>query len=150
MRSTLARGRETDDARRLEVQRLLTVTVEWASRRSDVRGVALVGSWARGTAEMGSDVDLVVLTFHVDRYAADEEWTRDLGAEAILRTAAWGAVTERRVRAASGLEIELNLAPPHWAAIYPIDPGTRSVVAGGMRVLHDPDGLLRALARMLP
>ena len=37
----------------------------------DICGLALVGSWARGTARADSDVDLVVLTSHPDRYLAD-------------------------------------------------------------------------------
>jgi hypothetical protein len=33
-----------------------------------------------------------------------------------------------------------------WAATDPIDPGARRVVTDGMRILHDPDGRLAALA----
>lgn len=137
------------DARRTEVEGLLEVVLKWASVRYDVRGLALVGSWARGTAQMESDVDLVLLTLRVERYTEGDDWIRDLGGETMERTAAWGALAERRLRMPSGLEVELGVAPPYWAAVYPVDPGTRSVVEEGMRVLHDPDGLLRALARIL-
>jgi Nucleotidyltransferase domain len=69
------------------VERLLERAVAWARRQPDIRGLALVGSWARGNARADSDVDLVVLT-----------------------------------------------------------TGTHGVVREGLRILHDPDGRLAALA----
>jgi hypothetical protein len=42
--------------------------------------------------------------------------------------------------------IELNVGPARWAATDPVDPGTRQVVAGGIRLLHDPEHLLGDLA----
>jgi hypothetical protein len=146
---TRSRRVSATDARRIEVEGLLEVVLKWASARHDVRGLALVGSWAHGTAHMESDVDLVLLTCRVERYAENDDWIGDLGCEAAVRTTAWGAVIERRLRMPSGLELELDVALPCWAAVYPVDSGTRSVVEDGMRVLHDPDGLLRALARIV-
>lgn len=40
----------------------------------------------------------------------------------------------------------LSLTTPEWAGI-PADPGTRNVVATGMRVLFDRDGALRRLTQ---
>jgi hypothetical protein len=146
---TPARRVSATDSRRTEVEQLLESLLEWASARQDVRGLALVGSWACGTAHMDSDVDLVLMTLRVERYTESDAWVRDLGCETILRTTAWGTLTERRLCMPSGLEVELGVVPPYWAAVYPVDSGTRSVVEDGMRVLHDPDGLLRALARIV-
>jgi hypothetical protein len=146
---TRASRESATDARRIEVERLLDVVVKWASARHDVRGLALVGSWARGTAYMESDVDLVLLTCRVERYTERDDWIGDLGGETIVRTTSWGPLTERRLGMPSGFEVELGVVPLYWAAVYPVDSGTRSVVEDGMRVLHDPDGLLRALARIV-
>jgi len=137
------------DARRIEVESLLEIVLRWASARRDVRGLALVGSWARGTAHMESDVDLVLLTLRVERFMETDDWMGELGGETIVRTGSWGPIVERCVRMPSGLQVELDVALPYWASVHPVDSGTRSVVADGMRVLHDPDGLLRALARMV-
>jgi uncharacterized protein len=128
------------------VERLLERAVAWARERPDVRGLALVGSWARGSARSDSDVDLVVLTSHRDCYLATDEWTTALGADRVLRTQAWGPLTERRLLLEGGLEVEVGIADPAWAATDPVDPGTRRVVTDGLRVLHDPDGRLAALA----
>lgn len=118
----------------------------WARRRPDIRGLALVGSWARGGARTDSDVDLVVLTTGRDRYLGDDDWPAELGATRVLGTRAWGPLTERRLQLEGGLEVEVGLTEPAWAATDPVDPGTRRVVTDGMRILHDPDGRLAALA----
>jgi hypothetical protein len=54
-------------------------------------------------------------------------------------------VSERRLRAPSGLEHDVGFAPPSWAAADPVDPGTARVVAGGLVPLHDPGGLFLEL-----
>ena len=56
-----------------------------------------------------------------------------------------GTVTERRFALPSGLEVELGVAPPSWAATDPVDEGTRRVVADGVSVIYDPEGLLSGL-----
>jgi hypothetical protein len=57
-----------------------------------------------------------------------------------------GAVIERRLALASGLEVELGIGSPSWAATEPVDPGTRKVVIDWMRALYDPEDLLATLA----
>jgi predicted nucleotidyltransferase len=133
--------------RRREVERLLTRAREWAARRSDIRALCLVGSWARDDARMDSDVDLVLLTADLGAYTADEAWVRELGGERIIRTRPRGAVTERRFALAGGLEVDVGVGTTAWASLTPMDAGTRHVVGEGMRVLHDPEGILAELVR---
>ncbi len=129
--------------RTAEVERILRLVAEWAARRRDVRGVALVGSWTRGAAAMDSDVDLVILSDAAAELVQRDGWCSFLGGGRLVRSQAWGPVVERRVALASGLEVELDVAPVTWAQV-PLDEGTRRVLADGARALHDPDGLLRA------
>jgi enamine deaminase RidA (YjgF/YER057c/UK114 family) len=128
------------------VEEVLERAVGWARQQPDIRGLALVGSWARGSGRADSDVDLVVLTSHPDRYLADDGWTAGLGAARVLRTQGWGALTERRLLLDGGLVLEVGIADPAWAATDPVDAGTRRVVSDGLRILHDPEGRLAALA----
>lgn len=128
------------------IEQLLDRAHAWAREQPDIRGLALVGSWARGSARTDSDVDLVVLTTASDRYLSDDEWSAALGATRVLPTQAWGPLTERRLLLEDGLEVEVGLTDPAWAATDPVDPGTLRVVTDGMRILHDPDGRLAALA----
>jgi uncharacterized protein len=88
-----------------------------------------------------------VLTSGPDRYLDDDDWAADLGATRVLATRAWGPLTERRLLLEDGLEVEVGVTGPGWAATDPVDPGTRRVVSDGLRILHDPDGRLAALAR---
>jgi predicted nucleotidyltransferase len=131
---------------RAEVEPLLEQLAAWAARRPDVHGLAVVGSYAGGGEGSGSDVDLVLVTEDVESYILDDGWARELGLGPVLATRRWGAVTERRLRLPSGLELDVAIAPPAWASTKRVDGGTRRVVAGGMRILHDPRGKLAALA----
>lgn len=133
--------------RTLEVERLVRAIADWAAERDDIVGVALVGSWARGTPRGDSDVDLVVLTADKARYAIADDWMKSLfGTTAeIVRTAEWGVLTERRLRLDSGLVVEFGFAPPTWAATDPVDRGTARVVRGGCRPLVDARSVLEGL-----
>ncbi len=129
------------------MERLLARAASWSSARSDVVALALVGSWARGEARPDSDVDLVLLSERPADYTGASGWTGGLAPGAVLlRDGDWGAIRERRLLLPSGLELEVGVGRPSWAATEPVDPGTRRVVRDGLRPLHDPRGLLRALA----
>ena len=130
-----------------DVDDVLAAIGAWAPRRDDIRAVALVGSWARGAATETSDVDVVVLTDQLATYVDRDDWVADAlgGRAAMVRTAEWGVLTERRARTSSGLEVEFGFAPCAWAAVDPVDPGTAGVVREGCVPLFDPDGLLDRL-----
>ena len=101
---------------------------------------------------MASDIDIVVLTLDPASYAATDGWVEGaLGEVApVVRTMEWGPLlTERRVRLASGLEVDIGFAPPSWAAADAVDPGTAGVVADGFRALFDPDDLLSRLVNVI-
>ncbi|MDZ5445361.1 nucleotidyltransferase domain-containing protein [Micromonospora sp. 4G57] len=116
----------------------------WAAEREDVRGVVVVGSWARGAARMDSDVDIVVLADNA-RYAEAGVWAGLLGGE-VVRLQEWGPLREVRVRRPSGLEVEMGVVPVSWADTDPVDSGTRRVISDGHSIVHDPAGALAALS----
>jgi hypothetical protein len=132
-----------------EVDSVLQQLTHWARGRSDVRALALVGSWAHGAPHEGSDVDVVLLTDSPEHYIDDDDWLPDVGGVRLIRTLDWGPVTERRFVLPSGLEVELDVGTSSWASVDPVDSGTRTVVTDGLRVLHDPEGLLGRLVRSL-
>ncbi|WP_373462807.1 nucleotidyltransferase domain-containing protein [Arthrobacter pascens] len=127
--------------RRRAVQRLISEVATWAKHEDRVRAVALVGSYARGAERMASDVDLVVLS-DTPETLEDAAWFGQIHPGArLIRSEVWGPVRERRFRLASGLIVELGIAPSSWADL-PLDEGTRRVLSDGHRVLYDA-GLLR-------
>ncbi len=128
-----------------EVRTLLAKLGRWAQGRPDIVAVGLAGSWARGDARMDSDIDVVLLTEEPAPYLEDDAWMREVGGVELVWTRRWGTVTERRFALPSGLEVELGVAPPSWAANDPVDEGTWRVVADGVSVLYDPNGVLAGL-----
>ena len=129
--------------RRRQVAALLPAVTAWAADRVDIVGLILVGSYARDRPRIGSDVDLILITTHPDRYLEHDEWLSELAPGGrLIRARHWGAVIERRVRLRTGLHLELNIADPTWADVR-LDPGTRHVLGGGGRPLHDPNNILK-------
>ncbi|MEH0845233.1 nucleotidyltransferase domain-containing protein [Micromonospora sp. CPCC 205711] len=132
------------EERTREVRSVVDLVAGWAAAREDVRGVLVVGSWARGAARMDSDVDILVLTDNPHHTKVDV-WTGLLSG-GVVRLGDWGPLREVRVRRPSGLEVELGVVPVSWADTDPVDPGTRRVVTDGHRIVHDPAGVLASLS----
>lgn len=138
-------GSEITPDREAEIAGITEAVTAWAYTRPDIQGVVVVGSWARGTANMSSDIDIVLLTNDPATYIVSTGWWGFLGRAELIATRQWGPLTERRVALPSGLEIEFGIVPPSWASIDPPDPGTMRVVRDGLQIIYDPDGLLQAL-----
>ena len=134
-----------------KVGSILEKVTRWATGRNDISAVALVGSWARGTARADSDIDLVLLTPDPLRFRQNDRWLgeidwRSIGATvATWRYADYGIVWSRHLRLADGTEIEFGFGPLAWASVDAIDPGTFQVIGDGCRILYDPQGLLQNL-----
>lgn len=85
--------------------------------------------WAHGAPRDDSDVDVVLLTDSPESCTHRDDWLPEVGGV--------------------GLEIDVGIGTPAWASVDPLDDGTRRVASDGMRILHDPDRLLRRPARRL-
>lgn len=127
-------------------RRIIDAAERWAPTVVGLRAVGLAGSWARGTAKAGSDVDLIVVVDDVEAWVSSSEWIGDFGQSVSVVDEDWGMVRSRRVQYASGAEVEFGLTTIEWAAV-PLDAGTARVIADGFRILHDPDDLLCAVVR---
>ncbi|MDH3628756.1 MAG: nucleotidyltransferase domain-containing protein [Acidobacteriota bacterium] len=114
----------------------------WAESRSDVLGLAIVGSHARGSARLDSDVDLVVLCEKPAALANRKDWVARFGEVRQAVPEEYGVVRAVRVVYEDGLEVEFCLSSLEWANI-PLDAGTKRVISDGMRILYDPGDLLR-------
>ncbi len=122
----------------------------WAATRSDIEGVLLVGSWARGEAGPRSDVDLVIMVEEPGRLLAGQGWLDDMGAVSSVLEEDWGRVQSLRVVHTSGLEVEYGLTDRSWLT-EPLDPGTAAVLSGGFKIVFQrTDGLSSALEALFP
>jgi predicted nucleotidyltransferase len=122
----------------------LRALAEWA-RESAMLAVAVVGSYARGTARADSDVDLVLLVANPERFFASADWIKRFGEICSFRDEDWGRLRSRRVYYVSGLEVEFGFSDAAWAITEPVDPGTKTVVDGGLLCVYDPQSVLRLL-----
>jgi len=116
----------------------LETVKQWSSTRPDVCAVLLVGSYARGDAHDGSDLDIVVVTTLRDSYLSDWTLLPDLGRIERTRAEDWGAAKTLRIWV-EGTEYEWNFVEPSWLSV-PLDPGTQSVLKGGYVILHKSPG----------
>jgi len=125
----------------------LDVFIAWASDRSDVQAIALVGSYARGEARDDSDIDLVLLTDEPQKYLDDIQWTERFGSVEKHQTEDYGKLISIRVWYQNGTEVEYGITTPDWAAV-PLDAGTREVILGSMIVLFERGILLSRHAKL--
>ncbi len=130
----------------MDPEDLLGRVAAWSSDRSEVVAVALVGSWARGTARPDSDIDLVLLVESPITLLSDSVWLEELAIRVERETTEdWGLVQSRRVWTEDELEVEFGVTSVEWARTDPVDPGTAEVVRDGLRIVYDPKGLLAGL-----
>jgi hypothetical protein len=140
----------TDD----EADRLQRGFADWADGEASCRALAVVGSWARGTARADSDLDLMMLTDQLGHWTGDGDWLRALLVRlgftvTALELEAHGVARSWRAWLGAAVELEVTLADIRWAQVAPVDPGTREVAGDGLRPMVDKDGLLRALQEAL-
>ena len=113
----------------------------WASEQSDILAVALVGSYARGSAREDSDVDLVVISEVPQKYLTHTVWAESFGVIAKEQIEDYGMLISLRIWYEDGLEIEYGFTTPAWAAT-PLDAGTKEVIKGGIKILFERTALL--------
>jgi len=130
---------------------IVSAVTAWALAREDIRGMALVGSWARGNRHQGSDLDLLLLSDRADEYRRRRKWLNQIDFEGVgyrvlsAENASYGVVWSRHITLVPAAKVEMTFARCSWARTDPIDVGTRSVVRDAFRVIFDKDRVFAAL-----
>jgi predicted nucleotidyltransferase len=123
------------------VREFLATFSVWAAEQPAIHAVALVGSYARGTANELSDVDLVIVTDDPATYVWDSAWSHTFGAVTRLQREEYGKVTSLRTWYDDGLEVEYGFTDVTWVEA-PLDEGTQHVISSGLQVLFERDRIL--------
>jgi len=121
-----------------QVKALLRHMAEWAENQPGLMALALVGSYARGTAGPESDVDLILLLRDPKAYLKHPDWVSEFGEPVHVVEEDWGKVTSLRVLYAHGLEVEYGVSGPAWGS-DPKDEGDARVIKDGCVVLYERD-----------
>ncbi len=127
-----------------DIQNFLTQIVHWAKNQKDISGIALVGSYARGTANLDSDIDLVILAKNHKNYLTDLTWLNQFGNCHLIKKERYGKVTSLHVQYVDSSEVEFAITTSAWSKIPP-DRGTTKVVLDGIQILYDPYHLFQKL-----
>ncbi|NJK48640.1 nucleotidyltransferase domain-containing protein [Candidatus Gracilibacteria bacterium] len=138
-----------------KVNTIIAEVIRWASYCNNISAIALVGSWARGTARTDSDIDLMFLTPDPSYFKSDRAWIDEIDWKSFgCDVVAWedkdyGLVWSCHIYLTDETEIEFSFGHFSWASVNPIDAGTLSVVSNGCRILYDPEGLLSQLLKYI-
>jgi len=115
--------------------------IDWVTTQSHIEAVALVGSYANGTASEESDIDLILLVPDPDKLIDDIKWVYQFGVVSDNQIEHYGKVTSIRVWYSNGPEVEFGITYPTWAS-SPLDKGTKQVIDNGMKVLFERKPIL--------
>ena len=134
-----------------KVELILTEVVRWARNYADIYAISLVGSWARGTARIDSDIDLIVLSSNPSSFRKNKTWLDQIDWQRVVspvkdwKDADYGLAWSRHVYLEDKTKIEFGFGCLEWASLNPIDAGTFRVVSNGCRILYEPEKLMTSL-----
>jgi predicted nucleotidyltransferase len=97
----------TSPERAAEIEDVIERVTRWAVDRKDVLGLLLVGSCARYSARPDSDIDLVLLTEEIARYA-DNAWADELNLGTVLSGDVAAAIRELKAKPGGELQVHGN------------------------------------------
>jgi uncharacterized protein len=132
-----------------DVNAITTAVANWAIEQHDIRAMAMLGSWVRGTPRPTSDLDLLLLSDVASDYQRCRRWLTEIdfqNAGFRLRcseSAIYGVVWSQHVHLLPAAEVELITCS--WASTDPIDNGTRLVLQDALQIILDRDELLTKL-----
>jgi predicted nucleotidyltransferase len=104
----------------MEAEHIIRAAVDWAEAQPAIQAVAVVGSYARGTARSDSDIDFVLLATNPNEFRVDAAWPDAIDWNAIgARPMQWEDEDHAPENAGAGISISsgsrdrigANLAP---------------------------------------
>jgi len=122
---------------------------EWAVNEPLVEVIILVGSYAKGTQKIDSDIDLVILTSNKQYYIENTHLLSIFGLIDRLNIENYGECTSIRVWYKNGLEVEFGMVPLTWIDL-PLDQGTQQVLSDGYKVLVDKKRMFSSIISLIP
>lgn len=123
---------------RMHLAELLADLYDWGLSTQGILAIGLVGSFARGDENAGSDIDFVVIAKDPSLLLDDVSWIRRFGALESSIPEDYGLVQSLRCWSREGVELEFGITTEEWCT-PPIDSETSSVINDGIRVVFDPD-----------
>lgn len=140
----------------MELNEILKKISAWVDTKEFIRGAAVVGSHAKGTAKPDSDIDIVLLTKGSQlEHRNNTSWLDEIDLSELgfnrdrYEDHDYGDNMARHVFYSPFLEIEFGFVPVEWASSSPVRESTRSIVAPAMIIISDKDQHFRTLAEKI-
>ncbi len=111
------------------------------SKHKDIKGVLLIGSYARGEERSDSDVDFIVIVDDVEKWTGKTSWTKHFGQLLSTNLEKYEEVTDIRAYYQDGNELEFGFVTPEWLD-RPYDKATREALEGGYKILVNKNNLI--------
>ena len=133
-----------------KLKQILDLSKQLAESEENILALGLCGSWARGTPNPDSDIDLSIIAKNKELFRKSN-WMQLIGFERIgeqmrnYEDKTYGLVWSRHVYLQSKIEIEFSFADLSWANTDKLDEGTAKVVSDGYQIIYDPNKILKNL-----
>lgn len=131
----------------MDAKQFLEEFTKWATGQSEISGVLLVGSYARNTARLDSDIDLVIITSKPETYLENNGWIDSFGKVKEIINEDYKTVQVKRVFYKNSLEVEFGITTSEWATVDSVDEGTEKVIKNGAKILLDKERILEKLLK---
>lgn len=145
------------DATAQAYEQIISNFVAWAEQEQDIRAALVIGSRARQDhpADEWSDLDILIIAHHPQRYWQESEWIQQIGVPwlTFVEQTADGRSWERRVMFEGGLDVDFSPVPLAVAQAMVeqgLPPDVANVLRRGVRLLLDKDSIFSALLVGLP
>ncbi len=137
-----------------KLKQILDLSKQLAESDENILALGLCGSWARGTPNPDSDIDISIITKDKETFRKSN-WIEQIDFEHIgeqmhsYEDKDYGLVWSRHVHLQSKIEIEFSFADSSWANTDMLDKGTAKVVSDGYKIVHDPHRILEKLVEFV-
>ena len=119
---------------------------EWSEYQNDIKGVAVVGSYARGEYNSKSDIDIVIISTNKEFTLSIIQSDFHYSGIKSCSLEEWGILTSLRVFYDNGLEVEYGVVTDQWV-IEPLDEGTKNVVNNGFKILTEKENTFYGITK---
>jgi predicted nucleotidyltransferase len=131
-----------------KVNLLLENFKEWSQQQTHIKGVAIVGSFARGDFHSNSDVDLTIISTNKNLTLEIIKNDFSFGNIESSTLEEWGILTSLRIFYDNGLEVEYGVVTDQWVK-EPLDEGTKNVVKNGFKVVTEKEDIFYSVRMFL-
>jgi predicted nucleotidyltransferase len=121
---------------------------EWSEQQTHIKGVAVVGSIARGDFHSNSDVDLTIISTNKDLTLEIIKNQFNTGNIESSTLEEWGILTSLRIFYGNGLEVEFGVVTDQWVK-EPLEEGTKNVVINGFKVVTEKEDIFYSVRMFL-